>query len=163
MNNVRTYDEYLKEEFIWSKYRDIVNKLYKYILTADLNTINNNRFGEGYTFAIKKDAPRPDDPYNEETWEEDINVNLTRTKINNKFTKMIGRRKHPIYKYHLVANNDQIDITNLEGMRLYRLIKNRKKNQRRDEERARNIEAKQRRKAEEIAKRERINKTFKNL
>jgi hypothetical protein len=67
MENLKTYEGWFN-----SKYKDIIDKLYNYILTMDLNGVQ--REGDYYIFHMggKKNK---DDPYGEENWA-DVEIKL---------------------------------------------------------------------------------------
>jgi hypothetical protein len=121
MKDIKTYNEFVNEEFLgFSQYRGIINKINKYLETADLDSIKSSY--DNFDFVIRKGEPKPDDPYGEEVWEgEDVAIRLRKDGEN----------------YTLQANGDLMKVTNYEAKKLWKFIQERRNNRAVDERKAR--------------------------
>lgn len=140
-------DSFLNERNIFKKvdlqYSQLIDKLYNYLLNADLDSISVNRsvnvpavakprlHGNYYGFVIQNEEennpPRTNDPYEEENWEveqeEDVFIWLSKSNHSREFG----------YEYYLYLNKDKVDVPNYMVRKLYKLIENRFKNREKDE------------------------------
>jgi hypothetical protein len=136
MKNIRTFDQFVNEGLFSSKFRNLVDKLYKYILTADLNTISGDSYN-GYTFRINKNNKinKEQDPYGEENWGDDVAVELNWHSSNSDFLSGIG-----VHIYELIINGDKANVANMEARKLFKAVERRFKYRDRDEKILKNKE-----------------------
>jgi hypothetical protein len=118
MNNLNTYQEYLNEGLFGSKYKNVVDKIYNYLTTIDLDrdVEFGFKFGER-SFIIKKQDKQeynPMDPYGEEECEEeDVVIELC---------KEFELDSWRDYNYFLYLNYEKVEVTNKEAKRLYKYV-----------------------------------------
>jgi hypothetical protein len=122
MENLQSYNDFIKEGIFTSNFKDIIKKLYDYILTMDLKDITRDK--DDFTFSIKR--RNKIDPYDEEDWgqypdKKDILVKIRKTWMRrNRVMIELG-----IDRYELYINTDKVDATNLEIRKLYKLLEKR--------------------------------------
>jgi hypothetical protein len=129
MNNLKTYGDFINEGLFGSKYKHVVDKIYDYIMKMDPNNITpepKTFFVDTIVFVIKKESNNRDvDPYGEEIWDDDVEIELSRTDFSYD------------YEYRLFINGDRVKTTNHEARKLYMAAVRRIKRKAQDEKDAR--------------------------
>lgn len=122
MNNLKTYDNYLKEglfaNLFGSEYKDIVSKIYNYIKNMDADTCIRKLNGDESVFEFEYAKPiepknKDIDPYGEENWDDQPPPQKLKIKI-----KLETDRYYP----ELFINSDNVDITRKEAIKLSNLV-----------------------------------------
>jgi hypothetical protein len=124
MNNLKSYDEYLNESWLFgSRYKSVIDKLLNYVNKVDINQIvkGNSPYGSScYRFYIKPQkskALNEMDPYGEEVEPDEVEVEI----------------ENDGAPYRLYINGEKVDCGHFECKKIINIINKRKKNQKRDE------------------------------
>lgn len=128
MNNIYSYDDYLNEGLFRSKYHNIVDKIYDYILSTNLNNITQSN--NTYTLIFKSKQEREDDPLGEEVWDDDVKIDI---KCDSDFDSIMD-------SYYLYVNEEKVPVKRLEAKKLFKII-DKRFNNRDEEERQKRINA----------------------
>jgi hypothetical protein len=117
MKNIKTRDEFINEGLFSkkSKYEDALNRIRQYIIGIPIDSIEREKIGavDIYKIVIKKHKSKAEDPYDEEVWDEDVEIQVVWDSNGN---------------YSILVNEDDIGVSNREARKLYKLIDNRKIN-----------------------------------
>jgi len=118
MKNITSYNEFIKEALVFSKFSFLFRKLYKIIDMIPPSSIikNAGTYHERYTFKYSPVVNNyENDPFHEEEYDTDINVELHKDT-----TPTV---------YRCMINNEQIPLSYLEIRILFLKIRTRKTSQ----------------------------------